>query len=147
MLISITKSFLKKGSPPVIVRCNKLFAFFSTGDYDINSGSLVLFTKRVGDEFNKLEDKDRLYLQMLKWIGFKSTVVTVEHNKRFDGKSSYSFFKLVKIGIQGWTSHSDKLLKLSVYLGFILSFFSFIASLFIVVKYFFYLLFIISHCY
>ncbi|MFC0605135.1 glycosyltransferase family 2 protein [Winogradskyella pulchriflava] len=117
---------------------NRLFTFFSKGDYDINSGSLVLFTKRVGEEFNKLQDTDRLYLQMLKWIGFKSTVVTVEHNKRFEGKSSYSFFKLVKIGIQGWTSHSDKLLKLSVYLGLVLSLISFIASISIVIKYFFY---------
>jgi dolichol-phosphate mannosyltransferase len=117
---------------------NKLFVFFSNGDFDINSGSLVLFTKRVGVEFNKLQDKDRLYLQMLKWIGFRSTVVTVEHNKRFEGKSSYSFLKLITIGIQGWTSHSDKLLKISVYLGFIFSIISFIASIFIVIKYFFY---------
>jgi dolichol-phosphate mannosyltransferase len=117
---------------------NRLFTFFSKGDYDIDSGSLVLFSNRVAKEFNKLEDKDRLYLQMLKWIGFRSTSIIVEHNTRFKGKSSYSFVKLVKIGLQGWTSHSDKLLKLSVYFGFLLSLVSIIASLFIVIKYFFY---------
>ncbi|MDD7885176.1 glycosyltransferase family 2 protein [Flavivirga sp. 57AJ16] len=117
---------------------NKLFTLFSGGDYHINAGSLVLFSKRVGLEFNKLEDKDRLYLQMLKWIGFKSTVVAVNHDKRLEGKSSYNFIKLLKIGIQGWTSHSDKLLKFSVYLGTILSFVSFIAGILIIIKYFFY---------
>ncbi len=117
---------------------NKLFTLFSGGDYHINAGSLVMFSKRVGDEFNKLEDKDRLYIQMLKWIGFKSTVVPVEHNNRYEGKSSYSFLKLLKIGLQGWTSHSDKLLKFSVYIGVLLSFISFIAGVFIIIKYFFY---------
>ncbi len=117
---------------------NKLFSIFSGGDYHINAGSLVLFSKRVGKEFNRLQDKDRLYLQMLKWIGFSSTVIAVEHHDRFEGKSSYSFGKLLKIGLQGWTSHSDKLLKFSVYLGIFLSFVSFIAGIAIIIKYFFY---------
>jgi len=117
---------------------NKLFVLFSESDYQINAGSLVLFSRRVANEFNKLNDKDRLYIQMLKWIGFKSTVIPVEHNPRFDGKSSYNFIKLMKMGIQGWTSHSDKLLKLSVYLGLSLSFVSVIIGLFIIMKYFFY---------
>jgi len=117
---------------------NKLFSLFSGGDYHINAGSLVLFSKRVGKEFNKLKDRDRLYLQMLKWIGFSSTVVSVEHHNRFEGKSSYNFSKLLKIGIQGWTSHSDKLLKFSVYIGVLLSFISFIVGISIIIKYFFY---------
>lgn len=117
---------------------NKLFVFFSQGDYDVNAGSLVLFSKRVALEFNKLEDKDRLYIQMLKWIGFKSTTIAVEHNQRFEGHSTYSFFKLIKLGLQGLTSHSDKLLKISIYLGMSLSLISFIAALSIIIKYFFY---------
>ncbi len=117
---------------------NKLFVLFSGGDYHINAGSLVLFSKRVGQEFNKLKDKDRLYLQMLKWIGFKSTVVPVMHNERFEGKSSYNFFKLLEIGIKGWTSHSDKLLKFSVYLGITLSIVSFIFGISVIVRYFLY---------
>jgi dolichol-phosphate mannosyltransferase len=117
---------------------NRLFNFFSEEQYDINAGSLVLFSRRVATQFTALEDKDRLYIQMLKWVGFKSTTISVEHNKRFEGKSSYSLLKLIKLGLQGWTSHSDKLLKISVYLGFVLSFVSFIAGVAIIIKFFFY---------
>jgi len=117
---------------------NFLFGLFSNRNYDVNAGSMVLFSKRVSDVFIKLEDKDRLYLQMLKWIGFKSTYVSVEHRERFAGKSSYSFFKLLKLAIQGWTSHSDKLLKFSVYGGFFLSFMTFVLTIVIVVEYFFF---------
>jgi len=117
---------------------NKLFSFFSEKKYDINAGSLVLFTRRVAIEFNKLEDKDRLYLQILKWLGFKSVTIEIEHRNRYEGKSSYSFIALIKLGIQGLTSHSDKLLRLSIYIGLSLSFVSFILGIFIILRYFFY---------
>ena len=117
---------------------NKLFVLFSERNYDVDAGSLVLFSQRVASEFNRLEDKDRLYLQMLKWIGFKSTSVVVEHKERYEGKSSYNFLTLIKLAIQGWTSHSDKLLRISIYIGFLLSFSSFFLGLFITVRYFYY---------
>jgi dolichol-phosphate mannosyltransferase len=117
---------------------NKLFAIFSERSYDVDAGSLVLFTSRVAKEFNKLEDRDRLYLQMLKWLGFRSTIIEVEHKERFSGKSNYNFKSLLKLGIQGWTSHSDKLLKFSIYLGFLLSIVSFLAAIIVIIRYLFY---------
>lgn len=117
---------------------NGLFRFFSDGNYDVNMGSLVLFSKRVAEQFNRLQEKDRLYIQLLKWLGFKTTSITVEHQERYEGKSSYNFLKLLKLGLQGWTSHSDKLLKMSIYLGFLLSFLAFGFALTIIIRYFLY---------
>lgn len=97
---------------------NFLFLWFSDSSYDTNVGSLVLFGEKVRTEFLRIQDKDRLYIQLLKWVGFQSTYIPVEHRNRQEGTSSYSFFKLVNIAVQGWTSHSYKLLKVSVYLGF-----------------------------
>jgi polyisoprenyl-phosphate glycosyltransferase len=117
---------------------NKIFSIFSDRKYDIDSGSYVLFSRRVAVEFNKLKDQDRLYLQMLKWLGFESTTIELEHKERFEGKSSYNFMSLVKLGVQGLTSHSDKLLRLSIYLGMVLSIISFIAGIYVIFRYFFY---------
>lgn len=117
---------------------NFFFGLFSDRNYDVNAGSMVLFSQRVNEVFLKLEDKDRLYLQMLKWIGFKSTYVAIEHKERFAGKSTYTFYKLLKLAIQGWTSHSDKLLKFSVYSGFFLSFITFVIAIVIFIKYYFF---------
>ena len=49
---------------------NLLFRFFSDRRYDVNTGSMVLFTSRIKSIFLELKDKDRLYIQLLKWIGF-----------------------------------------------------------------------------
>ncbi|HEY0740070.1 MAG TPA: glycosyltransferase family 2 protein [Chryseosolibacter sp.] len=115
---------------------NALFGFFSERSYDVNAGSMVLFTKKVKDNIIRLQDRDRLYLQMLKWVGFTSTYVPVEHRPRHSGKSSYNMVKLLTMALQGWTSHSDKLLKFSIYGGFILSFLTFLISIVIVIRYF-----------
>jgi glycosyltransferase involved in cell wall biosynthesis len=115
---------------------NLLFSLFSERLYDVDAGSLVMFSKRVKGIFLTLEDKDRLYIQMLKWVGFKSTYVSVKHHERFAGKSTYDFFKLMKLALQGWTSHSDKLLRFSIYSGFALSGITFVIGILIIIRYF-----------
>ena len=66
---------------------NWLFTIISNREYDINVGSLVAFTNKVTRELNRMNEQDRLYIQMLKWLGFNSTYIMVEHEKRFSGKS------------------------------------------------------------
>ena len=117
---------------------NKMFNFFSDKKYDVNLGSLVLFTRQVARVFLELKDRDRLYLQMLKWVGFQTTTVEVEHMPRYEGKSSYNFIKLLAIGLQGWTSHSTKLLRYSTYLGLTLALLSLTAAFVVLIRYFLY---------
>lgn len=115
---------------------NSLFKLFSDKNYDVNVGSMTMLSGRVRDEFLKLKDQDRLYIQLIKWIGFKSTYVPVEHRQRFEGTSTYSISKLFVTAIQGWTSYSDKLLRLSIYSGLIISALSLIIGLLIIISYF-----------
>jgi glycosyltransferase involved in cell wall biosynthesis len=113
-----------------------LFRVLVGNEFDINLNSLVLMKSSVRDQFVKLKDYDRLYIQLLKWVGFKSGVLEVDHRERYSGKSTYSFSALLKIAIQGWTFHSDRLLRLSIYGGFFMSGLSFIGGLTIVAMYF-----------
>lgn len=115
---------------------NLLFNILSDPHYEANTGSMVLITDRVRRHYLQLEDHDRLYVQLLKWIGFKQSYIAIEHNSRFSGASSYNFLKLLNLATQGWTSHSTKLLKLSIYLGFGLSIATSLISLYIVFQYF-----------
>jgi len=115
---------------------NSVFSLLANKDYNVNFGSLVMFRRKVKESLLRLNDHDRLYIQLLKWVGFRQTSVEVEHNERFEGRSTYSVMKLVKIAFQGLTSHSDKLLKLSIYSGFIIAFIAFIALVTIIILYF-----------
>ncbi len=115
---------------------NSLFSIFSDKNYELNVGSMTMFSARVKDEFIRLKDQDRLYIQLLKWVGFRSTYVPVEHRERFEGNSSYSVSKLFFTAMQGWTSYSDKLLRLSIYSGLVISAITLIVGIYIVISYF-----------
>lgn len=115
---------------------NSMFTLFSDKNYELNVGSMTMFSARVKDEFIRLKDQDRLYIQLLKWIGFRSTHVPVEHRERYEGKSSYSISKLFLTAIQGWTSYSDKLLRLSIYSGLLISAITLLVGIYIVISYF-----------
>jgi dolichol-phosphate mannosyltransferase len=115
---------------------NSMFRFFADADYNIDHGSMVLLSRAVRNEFLRIGDKDRLYLQLLKWVGFPSSTIEIEHRERHSGRSTYSFSKLLAVAVQGWTSFSVKLLRLSIYLGFAFSILSFIGVLYVVMMYF-----------
>ena len=108
---------------------NRSFRFFSDQNFEINVGTMLLFSAKAKSAFLQLEDYDRLYLQLFKWIGFKNTSVTVEHAERASGKSTYTFSKLLALAIQGFTSFSNKLLKISIAIGLFFSLFSFLSIL------------------
>lgn len=114
----------------------KSFALLSDKYFDIHTGSLVLFSSQVRSEFLRISDQDRLYIQLLKWVGFKSITVPVKHCERYSGKSSYTFMKMMRLAVQGWTFHSEKLLKFAVYMGFTLSSIALIGILYIVAQYY-----------
>jgi len=115
---------------------NSLFKIFSDKNYDVDVGSMTLISRRVKDEFVKLKDQDRLYIQLIKWIGYKSTYVSVEHRDRYEGSSTYSVSKLFITAIQGWTSYSDKLLRLSIYSGLMISIATLLVGIYILISYF-----------
>jgi dolichol-phosphate mannosyltransferase len=98
-------------------------------------GSFSLLSREVVDEYVKLNDYKRHYLMLIRWLGFQSTYIEIEHSSRFKGNSSYNFKKLLIHAIDGITSQSDKLLRLTAAVGFFMSFFSLIFAIVIIIRY------------
>lgn len=101
-----------------------------------NVGAYSMINRKVADAFNIYNDYHRHYLLVLRWLGFKSCFLSIEHKERFSGKSSYTFSKLIKHALDGITSQSDKLLIIFVNIGLIISSLSFLSILLIVILYF-----------
>ncbi|MBA3828694.1 MAG: glycosyltransferase family 2 protein [Taibaiella sp.] len=101
-----------------------------------NVGSFSLLTRKAVDAFCSYNDYQRHYLMVLRWIGFNNTYVEIEHKKRYEGKSSYNFSKLLLHALNGVTSQSDKLLRINVTIGIFLSILSFISIIIIIFLYF-----------
>ena len=93
-------------------------------------------SQKASTAFLTLKDKDRLYVQMFKWVGFNQFYLEVPHNPRHAGESSYTFIKMLSLALQGITSHSTKLLKLSIYAGFSIAMLAFLGGIAIIILYF-----------
>jgi dolichol-phosphate mannosyltransferase len=81
-------------------------------------------------------DQNRAFTLFIKWMGFKSTAIDINHDERGSGKSSYTFKKQFHLALEIITTQSNKPLILSIKVGLSVALMSFLYALFIVVRYF-----------
>ena len=101
-----------------------------------NIGSFSLISRKVIEAFKQYNDYQFHYLMVLRWLGFKKSYIEVTHNNRLEGKSSYNLKKLLSHALVAIIYQSDKLLRLSIYMGFSFSILSIIGILIVISLYF-----------
>ncbi|WP_168122077.1 glycosyltransferase family 2 protein [Paenibacillus sp. HB172176] len=98
----------------------------TTIDIPLDTGDFRLIDRKVCDVLRGLKEKNRFVRGLISWIGFKQTSVEYVREERFAGETKYPLKKMVGFALDGITSFSYKPLKIAGYLGFFLSFGSFI---------------------
>jgi dolichol-phosphate mannosyltransferase len=83
-----------------------------------------------------MKDNIRILPLMIRWVGFKSLTIDVVHDLRSCGKTSYSLRKLIHLAMDIILSFSDKLLRIVVKTGLLISFASIIFTIFTLIRYF-----------
>ncbi|SDB54556.1 dolichol-phosphate mannosyltransferase [Pseudobutyrivibrio sp. YE44] len=114
----------------------KVYNFATDGHYDGALCNFSVVNHKVIDEYCKMPEQYRDYVMYIKWLGFRTTALDVEHNARFEGESSYTFKKRVNMALELLTSQSDKVLRFVVSLGFGMTLISFIGIIITIIRYF-----------
>ena len=114
----------------------KVYRFATDGNYDGAVCNFSIVRKDVVENYCKIREQHRGYVMYLKWLGFRQAVIDVEHNERFEGKSSYNMRKKINMAIELLTSQSDKVLRMFVGLGFMMSILSFLSIIGLVIYHF-----------
>ena len=99
-------------------------------------GSFSLVSRKVRDAFLLLRERDRNYLLVLGWLGFRSTVVPVQQAPRYAGRSAYSLGTLVKFAFDGIFFQTTAVLRWIIYVGFVLSLSGMAFAVLLLVNYF-----------
>tara|TARA_B100001971_G_scaffold53427_1_gene48569 strand:+ start:3395 stop:4342 length:948 start_codon:yes stop_codon:yes gene_type:complete len=88
------------------------------------AGIFCLMDRKVVEKI-KLITEHNLYIPGLRsWIGFNQIGVAVNRGARYDSKSRVSLWKLYKLAINNFTSFSDVILSIPLFIGIILCFLS-----------------------
>ncbi len=114
----------------------KVYEWATDGNYDGAICNFSIVKRNVVDCYCGMREQHRSYCMYLKWLGFRHAVVDVEHNERFEGKSSYNFKKRMNMAFDILTSQSDKILKATVTLGLFMALLAFIVIIGLVINYF-----------
>lgn len=113
----------------------KVFTYFTGSKIDNRIGNFGIYAKKVIKSIQLLREQNRSFGLFALWVGFRRIEVDIEHAKRLSGKSSYNLGRLIHLAMDSIIAHSNKLLRISIKLGLILSFLSFLYALVLVVKY------------
>jgi dolichol-phosphate mannosyltransferase len=92
-----------------------------------------LIDRVVIDAFNQLTEKNRMTRALIDWLGFRREYIYFEANERIHGVPAYSFWKLVRLAFNSMIAFSLFPLKLAGYLGVIITFFSGLLGIFIMI--------------
>jgi dolichol-phosphate mannosyltransferase len=121
-------SFLKKLSSRLF---HKVLGYLTGLEFDPTVANFGVYSKKVIHNLKFIQDKIRFFPTMVKWVGFKSSSVIIEHASRAEGKSTYSFKKLTKLALDIILANSDKPMRLTVRLGFYVAFFAILFGIYV----------------
>lgn len=96
----------------------KLLSKLTGESVDGSYGSYSILSRKVIDAFLLFGEKERHYLFILRWLGFRIGSVDFVHQERRAGQSSYTLGRLLSHALNGILFQATVLLRWIVSLGF-----------------------------
>jgi len=106
-------------------------------DIPADTGDFRLIDRKVADVLKHLKEKNRFVRGLVSWVGFKQTSIEFMREERAAGQTKYPIRRMVQFALDGITSFSYKPLRIASYMGFIISFISFVYLIVILFQHFF----------
>jgi len=131
-------TFIKKFGSLIFLKVYNLFVDFKLTD--TKSANFSIISNKVLQSYNALDEQYKTYDLIIRWLGYKTENVDIEHCKRPVGKSSYNFSKSVSHAINSIVSQSNRPLLMSIKLGFIMATTSFLIGIYFIIEHIFFLI-------
>lgn len=120
-------AFCKRQFYKIIKKLTKL-------DFINGASDFRTFRRNMADSIIKMSEYHRFSKGIFAWIGFKTHYIPYKVNKRYSGKTKWSFFKLLHYAIDGIVAFTTTPLKISSIVGAFTSLMSIIYLIFVIVK-------------
>ncbi len=99
-----------------------------------NTGDFRLLDRRCIEALKQLRESERYTKGMYSWIGYKKKEITYNRSPRLAGEIKQNYRKLTNLAFDGITSFSTTPLRISTFLGIIVSVIAFIYLIYIIIK-------------
>lgn len=95
----------------------RLLGWLTESTYDHTTANFGAYDRKVIDVLRRMPESDRFFPLLVRWTGFRTALVPVNHGKREQGTSGYSLHRLIRLAMNVAMSFSDKPLRLVVKAG------------------------------
>lgn len=87
----------------------------------IDTGDFRLMSRRFVDALQKFRESERYTKGMYSWVGFKKKEIIYDRDPRAAGTTKWNYAKLMNLAIDGITSFTTAPLRISTYVGALVS--------------------------
>ncbi len=95
-----------------------------------------LMNRKAVDALNSLPETHRFTRGLVGWMGFEQAIIPYQAAERNAGASKYTFFKMLRFGLDGIVSFSVKPLRIAFYTGVIVSVAALLYAIYAIVQHF-----------
>ncbi|MFO1132045.1 MAG: glycosyltransferase family 2 protein [Hyphomicrobiales bacterium] len=101
-----------------------------------NVGDFRLMDRRVVEALKSLPESQRFMKGLFAWVGFRTATIDYARPERSAGSTKFNGWRLWNFAIEGVTSFSSYPLRVWTYLGAVVSLFSFLFAIGVVIRVF-----------
>ena len=108
----------------------------SSSRFDVlqNVGDFRLLDRKCINALKRMRESERYTKGMFCWIGFNKKEVEFDRGDRVAGHSSWGYKQLFSLAIDGITSFTSAPLRISTFVGFVVSMLAFIYMIYVFIK-------------
>lgn len=99
-----------------------------------DTGDFRLLDRKVVEELKKIREENRYTKGMFSWVGFNKKEITYNRDPRAAGETKWNYFKLINLAVEGITSATTAPLRISFFVGLVVSIFAFGWIVFLLIR-------------
>ena len=133
-----TRRVNRKGEPPIrsfFAKCfYKVMRHLSHIEIADGARDYRLMSRAMVDSIVSVSEYNRFSKGIFAWVGYETKWLEFENVERSAGETKWSFWKLVRYSFDGIINFSDTPIRISSYLGLLLTVLSFVAIIIEVIR-------------
>lgn len=110
------------------------FSYLTDVRFDGRVRNFRIMSRKVVLAVRELREQLRFFAALVDWTGFRTAAIGVQHHARVHGQTSYTYAKLLKLGVDTIVAYSDKPLRMAIRFGFLVALSSMLAGAWFMAK-------------
>jgi dolichol-phosphate mannosyltransferase len=113
-----------------------IFSYLTDRQSDTTQSNFGIYSRKVVDTVKTLFEYPSIFPFLVRWAGFEAAAIDIEHSRRAEGESSYTFGRKLSLAIDIIVFYSNKPLKMLIHFWFLMAFTVFCYGAWLFTRYF-----------